>query len=113
MIRYEEEYYHNIRRLTNNIESIAESLEAINKTLEKLTKVLESEKEVVSVCYDKGIGDYLKKISGEYNSTTCPYCGSTNVQYMYGTITPFNYTNNLQTMSSHYMCLDCHKEFDV
>lgn len=42
--------------------------------------------------------------------TTCPYCGSKNVQYMYGTAT---LTTNKNQMSCHYICEDCHKEFDV
>ena len=55
----------------------------------------------------------LKPCEKTDNPVICPKCYSNNVQCMYGTTTVYNYTNNLQTMSSHYMCLDCHKEFDV
>lgn len=41
---------------------------------------------------------------------TCPYCGSNNVQYMYGTAL---LTTNKNQFSCHYLCKDCHKEFDV
>lgn len=41
---------------------------------------------------------------------TCPYCGSTNVQYMYGITTLL--TNGNQ-VTRHCLCKDCHKEFDV
>lgn len=40
---------------------------------------------------------------------TCPYCGSNNVQRMYETVL----LTDRKQYSSHYICKDCHKEFDV
>ena len=99
MTGYEEEYYHNIRKATNELESIAESLEAINKTLDKLLQCFLPPKIVINEMSD------VERLQNSHTISTtlpiCPHCGSSNIQYMYGTITPFNYTNGLQTMSSH------------
>lgn len=42
----------------------------------------------------------------------CPYCGSNNVQCMYG-ITALSTNGNINKITRHYLCNDCHKEFDV
>lgn len=39
---------------------------------------------------------------------TCPDCGSINVQHMYT-----NAALNGKTISTHYICNDCQKEFNV
>lgn len=49
-------------------------------------------------------------ITGEIKTIQCPYCGSKNVQYMYGTTTLLT---NKNQFSCHYICNECHKEFDV
>ena len=65
------------------------------------------------------IADALEKIAKSLEITdsntnpilsTCPYCGSNNIQYMYGTAAMLTNKNQL---SCHYICKDCHKEFDV
>lgn len=90
MTRYEEEYYNDIHRIANALEKIAKSLEKTD------------------VSYDKGVEDYLKKVSGEYNSVICPRCYSTNVKTLY-VISKSDGSNTF----NHYICEDCHKEFDV
>lgn len=70
-----------------------------------------NEEEMNKVSYDKGIGEYVRKVStGESIPIKCPYCGSTNVQYMYGTASLSTEGNQI---SRHYICKDCHKEFDI
>ena len=77
--------------------------EAFN-TLEEINKINKDS-------YDKGVGEYVRKVSArEPISITCPYCGSIDVQYMYGTAS-LNTKGN--QVSRHYICKDCHKEFDV
>ena len=44
----------------------------------------------------------------ELKKVDCPHCASTNVKVLYGTI---NTDNSHYT--KHYICEDCHKEFNV
>ena len=68
---------------------------------------------VVEVMVDE-ILNYIKglrpceKVSGKYNSVICPKCYSANVKALYGTIN-LDGSGNLH----HYICEDCHKEFEV
>ena len=55
----------------------------------------------------------VKKQSTAELKTMCPHCGSLNTQYMYGTATVYDYTKGGQSLTSHFLCKDCHKEFDV
>lgn len=41
--------------------------------------------------------------------TTCPHCGSKNVQFMWGTALM---TTNKSELSHHYLCRNCLEEFD-
>lgn len=50
----------------------------------------------------------LNSLEEEKTNSTCPYCGSNNVQSMYGT----TYLDGIN-QRIHYICEDCHKEFDV
>ena len=51
------------------------------------------------------------KQNWEQEIVICPHCGSNNIQYMYGTA--LVYTGNKNQFTCHYLCKDCHKEFDV
>lgn len=75
--------------------------EALN-TFEEINKINKDS-------YDKGIGEYVRT-SGESIPITCPYCCSIDVQYMYGTALLSTERNEV---SRHYICKNCHKEFDV
>lgn len=44
----------------------------------------------------------------EPEKVACPYCSSTRVKSLYGTINCDGSNNRI-----HYICEDCHKEFDV
>lgn len=89
MTKYEEQMYHDIHRIANALEKIAKSLE------NPLTNV---EPQDVS----SHINLNLKPV------ITCPHCVSTNVKALYGMS-----TIDGKTISTHYICKDCHKEFNV
>ena len=56
----------------------------------------------------------LNSLEEEKTNSTCPYCGSTNAHYMYGTAYMYGTTSkNGSKFSCHYICKDCLKEFDV
>lgn len=55
----------------------------------------------------KGLKPCEKAEGTIYPTSTCPHCGSSNVQCM------FAETINGCCVSGHYLCEDCHKEFNV
>lgn len=89
--KYEEQMYNDIHRIANALEKIAKSLE--NPLNDK---------------EPQGVSSHIN--SDIKPSTICLYCGSTNVQYMYGTALA---TPTKNQFTCHYICEDCHKEFDV
>lgn len=84
--KYEEQMYNDIHRIAVALEKIAKSLE-------------QQKQSVYNLCETNN--NFKIK-------ATCPSCCSQNVKEMYGTIN-LDGSNN----RTHYMCLDCHKEFDV
>lgn len=88
MTKYEERYYNDVNRIANAIEKIARYFE------------------------NKEVKPNIITVNGLQSSPyqqKCPYCGSYNIQSMYGTII----LDGKTTKTTHYMCKDCHKEFDV
>ena len=78
--RYEEQMYNDIHRI-----AIA---------LEKIAKLLEPPHIVINEMSEKEKEKCLEKLQNSYTLSStlpiCPHCGSSNVQYMYGTTTIFN-----------------------
>lgn len=52
--------------------------------------------------------EILNGVEEEKINSTCPYCGSMRVKSLYGTINCDGSNKRL-----HYICEDCHKEFDL
>lgn len=86
MTKYEEQYYHDINRIADALEKLVQ-ISTINR---------EDVKEEPSC---------VSTVKLHY---VCPYCNSRNIQSMYE-------INNVaaNNRKAHYICRDCHKEFDI
>lgn len=100
--KYEEQMYNDIHRIAN--------------ALEKIAKIFEPPKIVVNEMNEEEKEKYLEQLKnnkiipnvvGSKPNGFCPRCGSNDICIMYVTSRPCD------CEITHYMCLNCHKEFDV
>lgn len=105
MTKYEEQYYHDINRIANALEKLVQ-----NTTKQIVAQPLS--KELAEELMEKTKREMMDGPSRLHTTGSpqyvCPHCYSTNIRSMYGII-------NLDGSNdrTHYICNECHKEFDV
>lgn len=98
MTKYEVQFYNDIHRIADALEKL---VPIFAKNIEKVKK-----EEMIKNFVDEPI--HTLTIENPNIQYVCPYCHSKNIKSIYGTINVDG--SNHRT---HYICGDCHKEFDV